>query len=113
MYNNGLPRVKNIYQRIFQKISQDNTGCWFWIGMRQKRGKHNLEYGHVKINKKQYQAHRIIYKLIYGDIPNELCVLHNCDVPYCVNPKHLRLGTRIDNVRDMDKRNRRNMILKK
>jgi hypothetical protein len=36
-----------------------------------------------------------------------MLVLHGCDRPQCCNPRHLRLGTPGDNIRDMDERGRR------
>jgi hypothetical protein len=42
----------------------------------------------------------------YGEIPTDRRVLHSCDVPGCVNPAHLRLGTDADNVADKVLRNR-------
>jgi hypothetical protein len=34
-------------------------------------------------------------------------VRHTCDIPNCVNPKHLVNGTQVDNMADMDARGRR------
>ncbi len=46
------------------------------------------------------KAHRAAWMLYKGDIPQGKRVLHRCDVPSCVNPEHLFLGTLKDNSRD-------------
>lgn len=65
-------------------------------------------YGQKKYKGKVVAAHRLAYALA-----NTLdvftmggSVLHSCDNPLCVNPRHLRLGTHIQNMHDKTKRDR-------
>ena len=51
-------------------------------------------------------AHRFSYELHYGKFDKSLCVLHKCDNPPCVAPDHLFLGTKADNNKDRDRKNR-------
>ena len=45
--------------------------------------------------------------LYNGDLPpDKPFVLHHCDIPACVNPRHLYAGTQQDNVNDMVRRKR-------
>lgn len=53
-------------------------------------------------------AHRVSLKLSGIDVPDELCVLHRCDNPPCVNPSHLYVGTKKENSKDMMDRGREN-----
>jgi len=66
-----------------------------WIGYCGPSG-----YGQISWNGRPAKSHRISYSLAYGEPPNGLAVCHSCDTPRCVNPKHLWLGTHLDNVAD-------------
>ena len=89
-------------------VADDGNGCWIWRGAVGSDG-----YGRVRRRGVTHSAHRFAYELFKGPIPEELCVMHRCDVPLCVNPTHLVLGTKADNSSDMLRKGRDGNTLKK
>lgn len=91
---------KAMWKRLFERtrINLDPGACWMWSRPR-KDG-----YGDLRDPKKlskKVLAHRAMFELFNGPIPEGLGVLHKCDNPGCVNPEHLFLGTHTDNMQDM------------
>ena len=58
------------------------------------------------IRKKMILSHRDAYENFWGEIPKGFIVMHLCDNPSCINPVHLRLGTRGNNLQDAYKKGR-------
>jgi hypothetical protein len=57
--------------------------------------------------KKHYLMHRVSLQIFNGiDISSDNIVCHKCDNPSCINPKHLFLGTHLENVKDRVIKNR-------
>ena len=81
---------------------EPNSGCWIWIGARAT----DKGYGKFHINGSPMLAHRASWTLYRGDVPPRMCVLHKCDIPACVNPDHLFIGSLSDNTRDSMKKGR-------
>lgn len=87
---------RSIEERFWEKVDK-TSDCWLWLG-----GKNGKGYGSFT----EDRAHRMSWRLAYGDIPNRLHVLHKCDNPSCVNPSHLFLGTNRDNAQDRKNKGR-------
>ena len=89
-----MPKATPIEDRFWLYVSKTDD-CWLWTGMiRQGSG-----YGMIRWGRMQ-SAHRVSWQLRYGPIPDGMHVLHHCDVPLCVRPDHLFLGTHTENMRD-------------
>lgn len=78
------------------------TACFVWLRSLERDG-----YGQFWYKNKKYKAHRWAYEQVHGSIPSGLFVLHKCDNPACVNPKHLFLGTNSDNMLDTVRKGRK------
>lgn len=81
------------------------TGCWDWTA-----STINCGYGQFKADGKMVRAHRVSYELYKGLIPEGLCVLHKCNNRKCVNPDHLFLGSKADNMSDKVAKNRQSRL---
>ena len=91
-------------KRFWRKVDKAGPDdCWLWNAYT------NGRYGQIRSSKKpfpQLLAHRVSYEMNVGEIPDGMDVMHSCDTPLCVNPKHLSVGTRQDNMDDMVSKNR-------
>lgn len=90
-------------------VAREDLGpCWLWTGY--KTGPGGMLYGQFTINYQRDKAHRWAWRFLVGEIPKGLYVCHKCDVPLCVRPDHLFLGTAMDNFRDSVAKGRREGI---
>jgi hypothetical protein len=91
------------YWRFWAKVDQRSKDeCWLWTAALDDKG-----YGMFKLDGWMQKAHRVSWMIANGDA-NGLGVLHRCDTPACVNPRHLFLGNHSDNMKDCAAKGRLN-----
>ena len=94
-----------VQERIMNRLIQDPSGCWIWMGFTHKG------YGKIGVEGKNKRVHRVMWELTNGPIPKGIFVLHKCDITECANPDHLFLGTHTDNMKDMINKGRKSKVV--
>jgi len=89
----------NTINRFWSKVNKTNS-CWEWTASKDNG------YGRFWLDGHNLLSHRFSYSLTNGPISRNQVVCHKCDNPSCVNPDHLFLGTRDDNMTDMVRKGR-------
>jgi predicted XRE-type DNA-binding protein len=86
--------------RFMSHVHKHDSGCWLWTAYCMKSG-----YGNFRTPLKHELSHRTSYRLFNGQLDTR-DVMHQCDTPRCVNPDHLVLGTRLENMQDAKSKKR-------
>lgn len=78
----------SLEERIWAKVHKTES-CWLWTGARNSKGYGQLFKEKIAGKSFKYAAHRLVYELLVGPIPEGLTIDHLCRNPPCVNPAHL------------------------
>jgi len=92
------------FAAIKARTVETPSGCWEWTGFYRPESK--MRYAEVYCRGKKWRAHRLMYTIAKGPIPDGLVVRHKCDNSICQNPDHMELGTQYDNCQDAVKKGR-------
>lgn len=93
-FHKAAKKISDV-DRFWSKTTKVEGACWLWLG-----GVNRSGYGKFKVGGRTIGAHRMAYQYAIGPIPPGRLVCHRCDVPGCVNPAHLWLGTWQSNMTD-------------
>jgi hypothetical protein len=96
--------VKTVEQRLFDNSERIDNGCRLWLKYVRPNG-----YAYITLRnpRRTISVHRLAWQLANcREVPLGLCVCHSCDVPTCIEPGHLFLGTKAENNTDRARKGR-------
>ena len=87
--------MPTIEERFWRRVKVAGpASCWLYLG-----GVTSAGYGaFYRAGQKQILAHRWVYELLVGPIPEGLTIDHLCKQKRCVNPAHLQAVSLVENV---------------
>jgi hypothetical protein len=83
-----------------EKVKKTDTGCWIWAGANNGRG-----YGQFWDGERNIPAHWFLLPR-RPDTSKGQEACHTCDNRACVNPDHVFVGSRSDNMADCSSKGR-------
>ena len=89
-----IPCHQSLYSAWWDRVDFAVSGCWNWTGATAERG-YGLVYNPQ--TKRFVRAHRRVYEMCVGPIPDGLEIDHLCRNPRCINPDHLEPVTHVEN----------------
>lgn len=96
---------RGLEERFWEKVDRrGDDECWLWTGSVDGYG-----YGMFRPYSRKtsaVRAHVMALRLSGVEVVGDQCGLHRCDNPPCCNPRHLFVGSKNDNMRDRNAKDR-------
>lgn len=91
----GATAEEHLWKRVDR--SPHENACWVWTGRRTEKGYGEFTYTTVDGRARHIRAHRAVWELTHGPIPDDAPLDHHCQNRLCVNPEHLEVVTHKEN----------------